>query len=466
MFIVVVGLNHKTAPVEVRERLAFSSRVIPEILPQINKYEKIEGSAILSTCNRMEIYAAVTDVEAGVKSIHDFLQKYANIDFADKHQYFYTPTNENAVRHLFKVAAGLDSMVLGESQILGQVREAYQLACDCGASNSVLNALFQQAISVGKRVRTETDIDKNAVSISYAAIEKAKQVFGTLSGYSCLIIGAGEMSELTVKHLVANGVNSVVVSNRSFERAQLLAEKFNGRAVRFDYLLDHLEEADIVISCTASPKYILSYEQMQQVMSKRTNRKIFIIDIAVPRDIDPVISDLPGVTLLDIDDLHHVVDKNLAERKKEAIKAVKILEEELEAFLKWVSSLFVIPTIVALKEKGREIKERELTKALNKLGTLTPKEEKAISTLANAIVNSLLHDPILNLKTHANTSQGHLYSEIAQNLFNLEIEGQQRRKNNEVKENHFQNNDFKQAFTKETFTQESLVIAKRGGANG
>jgi glutamyl-tRNA reductase len=461
MFIVVVGLNHKTAPVEVRERLAFSSRAIPEILSQINKYEKVAGSAILSTCNRMEIYAAVTDVEAGLKSIHDFLRKYANIDFADKHQYFYTPTNENAVRHLFKVAAGLDSMVLGESQILGQVREAYQLACNSGASNNVLNTLFQQAITVGKRVRTETDIDKNAVSISYAAIEKAKQVFGTLSGYSCLIIGAGEMSELTAKHLVANGVNSVVVSNRSFERAQLLAEQFEGRAVRFDYLLDHLEEADIVISCTASPKYILNLEQLQQVMAKRPNRKIFIIDIAVPRDIDPTIRVLPGVTLLDIDDLHHVVDRNLAERKKEAIKGVKILEEELEAFLKWVNLLFVIPTIAALKEKGKEIKERELAKAINKLGEITTKEEKVISTLANAIVNSLLHDPILNLKTHANTSQGHLYSEIAQNLFNLEVQGQQKKKNNEVREKHPKNTDFTEAFTKE-----AMVIAKRGGANG
>lgn len=452
MFIIVVGLNHKTAPVEMREKLAFPTRIVPDVLPELNKYPAIAGSAILSTCNRLEIYATVTDVEKGLKNIHDFLQKYSKIDFADKYRYFYSPTNESAVRHLFRVAAGLDSMVLGESQILGQVREAYQLACDSGASNGVLNTLFQQAITVGKRVRTETDIDKNAVSISYAAIEKAKQVFGNLSGYSTLIIGAGEMSELTAKHLVANGVNSVLVSNRSYERAQILAEQFGGKAVKFDYLPELLQEADIVISCTASPVYILQKEQMEQIIVKRNNRKLFIIDIAVPRDIDPNISELPGVTLLDIDDLQHVVDKNLSERQKEAVFAVQIVEEELEAFLKWVNSLFIIPTIVALKDKGKEIKERELTKAFNKLGNLSAKEEKIISTLANSIVNSLLHDPILSLKHHANTNQGHLYSEIAQNLFNLEVEGQ--KKKNKTTTSHQEN------------SEDSLMLVKKGGANG
>ncbi len=424
MYIIVVGLNHKTAPVEIREKLAFSKRQIPAVLEEINKLNAIEGSAILSTCNRMEIYAAVTDVELGLKSVLDFVQQHAHLNVWEYKHYFYTPTCEDAVRHLFEVAAGLDSMVLGESQILGQVREAYQISCDCSASNGVLNTLFQQAIFVGKKVRTETDIDKNAVSISYAAVEKAKQLYGDLTGFSTLIIGAGEMSELTVKHLVANGVNSVLVSNRSFERAVSLAEQFGGKAFKFNQLLELLEQADIVISCTASPKYILSKEHMLQVMSKRKLNKIFIIDIAVPRDIEPTIKDIPGVTLLDIDDLQNVVDKNYEDRKIEAIKGAQIVEKELQAFLKWLSTLFVIPTIVALKEKGLQIKETELKRALNKLGNLTPKEHKVISTLASSIVNSLLHDPVLTLKEYANTSQGHLYSEVAQNLFDLDIEGQ------------------------------------------
>ncbi|MDW7674370.1 MAG: glutamyl-tRNA reductase [Bacillota bacterium] len=442
MFVIVVGLNHKTAPVEVREKLAFSNRAVPEVMEKLKTYPSIDGCAILSTCNRMEIYAAATDVEIGLKSIHKFLQDATGIDLTDIHNYFYSQTCENGVRHLFRVAAGLDSMVLGESQILGQVKEAYQLSCDNNSSNGVLNTLFQQAITVGKRVRTETEIDKNAVSISYAAVEKAKQVFGSLEGYSTLIIGAGEMSELTAKHLVANGVSSVLVSNRSYERAKLLAEQFGGKAIKFDLLFDHLHDADIVISCTASPKYILSKEQMASVMAKRNNRQLFMIDIAVPRDIEPTICQLAGVTLLDIDDLQYVVDKNLEERKKEAIRANDILEQELDLFLKWLNSLFVVPTIIALKEKGRQIKENELTKALNKLGEITPREHKIISTLANSIVNSLLHDPILNLKEYANTNQGHLYSEIAQNLFNIDIEGQRKkdRKPEKHNANHVEEN--------------------------
>lgn len=418
MFIVVIGLNHKTAPVEVREKLAFSNKTIPDVLKKLKSYKTIDGCAIISTCNRMEIYAAVTDVQLGLKSIHQFLHEYTKIDFSDKTHYFYSPTCENAVRHLFKVAGGLDSMILGESQILGQVRCAYQQAVQNNVTNGVLNTLFQKAITVGKRVRTETEIDKNAVSISYAAVEKAKQVFGDLNGYSALIIGAGEMSELTVQHLVANGVSSVLVSNRSFERARILAEQFGGKAVKFDSLLSYMEKADIVISCTASPKYILSENQMKTVMSKRKN-KIFIFDIAVPRDIDPQIGQMDNVTLLDIDDLQNVVDKNLEARKKEAVKGAQIVEDELDSFLKWLNTLSVIPTIVALKEKGNQIKESELTRAFNKLGDISEREEKIIKTLAHSIVNSLLHDPVINLKEYANTNQGHLYSEITQNLFNL-----------------------------------------------
>ena len=422
MFIIVVGINHKTAILEMREKLAFPRHEIPYILTEIKKCNAISGCVVLSTCNRMEIYAAATDEEAGIKSIHNFIQEYTKIDFSDKHHYFYSPACENAVRHLFRVAAGLDSMVLGESQILGQVRKAYQIACECDASNVVLNILFQRAITVGKRVRTETDIDKNSVSIGYTAVEKAKQIFGDLSGYSALIIGTGEISNLVAKHLIAGGVKNILISNRSYQKAQDLAKQFDGRAVKFENLTEHLEIADIVISCTSSPKHILSMGQMEKVMLNRNNRKIFMIDIAVPRDIDPQIRNLPGVSLLDIDDLKQVVDKNLKERKNEAVKAEKILEEEMDEFLNWINSLFVIPTIMALKDKGKKIKERELARAFNKLGDLSSKQERAISSLADSIVNSLLHDPVVNLKNYAGTSRGHLYLELTQKLFKLEVE--------------------------------------------
>ncbi|MGF7185590.1 glutamyl-tRNA reductase [Desulfitispora alkaliphila] len=425
MFIVVVGLNHKTAPVEIREGLAFSSRTIETALGDLHSSQDIYGCAILSTCNRTEFYAAVTDVDAGLKAVYNFIDNYLEEDIADIKHYLYTPTCENAIRHLFRVAAGLDSMVLGETQILGQVKEAYQLACEHKVSNNVLNTLFQNAITVGKRVRTETAIDKTPVSISYTAVELAKQLFGDLTGFSTLIIGAGEMSELTAKHLVANGVSSVLVSNRSYDRAVELAHEFGGNAVRFDELFEHMKNADIIISCTASPKYIIDKEKVEEVMlGERKGKKLFMIDIAVPRDIHPDVGKIDGVSLYDIDSLQNVVDNNLAERKEAAKNAEIIIEDELSQFLKWVNSLFVVPTIVALKEKGEQIKKTEMQKAFNKFGTLTEREKNIIGALSNSIVNQLLHDPIVNLKEYADTSQGHLYTEIMQNLHGLDVKGQ------------------------------------------
>ncbi|NPV26353.1 MAG: glutamyl-tRNA reductase [Firmicutes bacterium] len=424
MFIVVVGLNHKTAPVEVRERLAISAAALSERLAEVKQLPSVEGVVILSTCNRTEIYAAVTDIERSLAGIREVMARVAGVDMTELKQYLYSPTCHDAIAHLFRVAAGLDSMIIGETQILGQVREAYQLACEYGASNGVLNTLFQQAITVGKRVRTETAIDRHAVSISYAAVELAKQIFGRLDGCTTLIIGAGEMSELTARHLVANGVVSVLVSNRSYERAVELATQFGGVAVKFDQLSRYLERADIVISCTAACHYVVHPAAVEQAMQAREGRKIFMIDIAVPRDIDPAVANIPGVYLYDIDDLQHVVDSNLMERQKEAVKAEKIIQQEIIEFNNWLNSLFVVPTIRALKEKGERIKQTELQRAFNRLGTVSPREEKIIQSLANSIVNQLLHDPVIQLKRYATTHQGHLYTEVLQNLFNLEIEGQ------------------------------------------
>ncbi len=426
MFLVVVGLNHRTAPVEVREKLSFSEDSIPGHLKKLTSHKSIRGSIILSTCNRTEVYAAVLDVDKGLTKIREYLAKCCRTELSELKNYLYTYTLYDVITHLFRVASGLDSMIVGETQILGQVRTAYQIACEHGATNRVLNTLFQQAITVGKKVRTETFIDRNAVSISYAAVELARQIFAGLEGRSVLIVGAGKMSELTAKHLVANGVTSVLVSNRSFERAAELAKQFGGKAIRFDELFDYMARADIVISATAATHCIIEKPEMEKVMQLRKGKKIFIIDIAVPRDVDPGVNEVEGVSLFDIDDLQNVVDKNIQQRKKEAAKAEKIIEKEIAEFWKWLNTQFVIPTIAALKKRGEDIRQKEMTRAFNRLGNITEREKKIISSMANSIVNQLLHDPVMQLKHYALTQQGHLYTEILQNLFNLDVPGEKR----------------------------------------
>jgi glutamyl-tRNA reductase len=420
VFLIVIGLNHRTAPVEVRERFSFSESQVQEVLEELRAKAGVESVVLISTCNRTEFYMFLSK-EIARTAVIEVLSRRARLEFAELKRYLYVYTENDCVRHLFRVAAGLDSMILGETQILGQVKEAYQLAHNCGATGSYLNALFQQALAVGKRVRTETEIDKNAVSVSYAAVELAKQALGGIEGKIVLIIGAGKMSELTVKHLMANGVAGVIVSNRSFENAQELAARFGGKAVRFDELYYWMEQADIVISCTAASHYVIHAREMEKVTDKRGGEKIFLIDIAVPRDVEPEVARLPGVVLYDIDALQNVVDANLAERRRAAAQADKIIEEELEEFLRRQAALAVVPTIVALKKLGDEIKQKELRRALNRLGDLSDYERKVIMSLVNSVTNQLLHEPVRRLKDLAMTSQGHFYAEAVQKLFNLEV---------------------------------------------
>ena len=421
MYLVTVGLNHKTAPVEVREKLSFSEDNIPKHLDKLTSHNIIRGCIILSTCNRTEVYAAVLDVDKGLTKIREHLAKCCNLELSKVMNYLYTYTLYDVITHLFRVASGLDSMVLGETQILGQVKTAYQAACEYGSTNRVLNTLFQQAIAVGKKVRTDTQIDRNAVSISYAAVELAKQLFGGLDGKSILVVGAGKMSELTAKHLVSNGVSDVLVANRSFDKAVALAEVFGGKAINYGELFDYMAGVDIVISATAAPHCVIEKPDMEKVMSRRNGKKLFLIDIAVPRDIDPQVNEVEGVSLHDIDDLQNVIDNNLEHRKKEAVKAEKIIEAEINEFWKWLSTQFVTPTVAALKKRAEEIRQKEMTRAFNRLGNITEREKKVISSMANSIVNQLLHDPVLQLKKYALTQQGHLYTEILQNLFNLDV---------------------------------------------
>lgn len=428
MLIATVGVNHRTAPVEVREKLSFPNHNVLENLRQLYEQPGIEGCVIISTCNRTEIYVTVADLDEGINIVWNYLCKYSGLGISEIKNYTFSYTQNDAIMHLFRVSAGLDSMILGETQILGQVREAYENSLKAKTSNTILNTLFKQAIVVGKRVRTETGIDKNAVSVSYAAVELAKQKFGDLNGRSVLVVGAGKMSELTAKHLVANGVTGVIVSNRSYDRAVQLAEKFNGQAVNFAELYKHMKYADIVISSTAARHYVIRYVDILALLNIVPGKKIMLIDIAVPRDIDPMIGKLPGVSLYDIDDLQSVVDSNLEERRKAAILAEDIIEEELEEFMKWLSIQYVVPTITAFREMAEEIKQKELTRAYNRLGELTDRERKVISSMANSIVKQLTHFPTVRLKEYALTNEAHIYTEVLQNLFALEVP-RQRKKN-------------------------------------
>ncbi len=421
MFPIAIGLNHNTAPIEIREKICFQPAKIQEILRKLMSYPALQGLVILSTCNRTEIYATTTNVETGINSVKKFLAVSHGVEENILEQYLYTHTLYDAIRHLYRVVSGLDSMVRGETEILGQVSDAYQQSIESGVTNKAINVLFQNALAVGKRVRAETLIDQHPVSISYTAVELAKQHFGELQDKSILILGAGKMSTLTAKHLLAAGANTVLVSNRSYEKAVCLAKECSGQAIRFDDIEPYLEKMDIVISATAAPHFILVPERMQQIMNARQGRPMFLIDIAVPRDIHPDVGKIPFITLFGIDDLNGVVDRHHREREIAAIKAEKIIEEEMHAFIKWHNSLFAVPTILALQQKGKQIKDAQIEHTLRHLGSLTPKQEKVIRSMANSIVNKLLHIPITNLKEYANTSQGHLYTEILQNLFDLEV---------------------------------------------
>lgn len=419
MFVISIGVNHKTAPVEIREKISFSDNALPKALAGLLDYPVVLGCVIISTCNRTEIYAHVTNVESAVETIRGFLQRKSGVEPAMIKKYTYTSTQQKTARQLFRVAAGLDSMLLGETQILGQVRTAYQLAQQSQATDKAINTLFRYALTVGKQVRTETGIDRHAVSISYAAVELAKKIFQDLTGRSVLIIGAGKMSELTARYLVSNGVSGVIVSNRSYHRAAYLASQFGGRAIKFNELPHYLEAADIVISCTAATHYVVRAPEVQKLLAQKPGKTIMFIDIAVPRDIDPAVGSLPGIKLYDIDDLQNVVDNNLIERKRAALLADAIIDKKVAEFVRWQGEQYVIPTITALKKQGEAIKQQELDRALGKLGVLSPHNRKVIETMANTIVNQLLHTPITRLKEFALTGQGPVYQEAVERLFDL-----------------------------------------------
>jgi glutamyl-tRNA reductase len=398
MNILVVGLNHKTADVEVREKLAFDGPKLEEGVRGLMGLEEINEAIVLSTCNRVEMYTNVNDTGRASAEIKEFISGFHNLKLEMLDRSLYFKTGQEAVSHVFRVASSLDSMVVGEPQILGQLKDSFEFALKHGSTGVVLNKLMKKSISVAKRVRTETRIAENAVSISFAAVELARKIFSELGEKSVMLLGAGEMAELAAKHLLNNGVREIVVANRTYETGVSLAEEMSGRAVRFEDFLGEMVNTDIVICSTGAPDYVVKSPDMQSVMKARKQKPVFIIDISVPRNIDPGINDLANVFLYDVDDLQGVVETNVEERSREAGKAENIIEEEIETFRKWQSSLDAVPTIIALRERAESIKQDELNRFLNRMPGLGEEEKKAMQHMAGAIVNKLIHPPTVALK--------------------------------------------------------------------
>lgn len=401
MVISVIGLNHKTATIDIREKLAFNGPKLEEGLIGIKSLPTVDEVAILSTCNRVEIYTYGKNGMENFESIKNFLSNFQQVDIAEFESALYLYTDRDAIKHIFRVSSSLDSMIIGEPQILGQLKDAFDFALSKKTTGPILNRLLKKAISTAKRVRTETRIAENAVSISFAAVELAKKIFKELQGKSFMLLGAGEMAELAAKHLINNGVKDVKIANRTYERGCELAKEFNGKAIKFEDFLKELISTDIVICSTGASDYILGKNQMQKIMKDRRNKPVFIIDISVPRNIDPDINLLDNVYLYNIDDLQQVVDNNLFERKKEAEKAEAIVEEEVEKFLKWLESLDSIPLIISIRQKAEIIKREELEKFKHKFPNLEKEKFEAVEQLASSITNKLIHPPTVALKDNS-----------------------------------------------------------------
>jgi glutamyl-tRNA reductase len=422
MEIVLIGLSHKTAPVEVREKFYIPRETLKEFRGRTAGLPGIREGWVLSTCNRMEVLIVGECGDDVVVRIRDLLAEIAGMSREALNPYLYLRKGEEAVRHLFRVTSSLDSMVLGEPQILGQVKEAYGEAVESKVSGLILNKLFHRSFFVAKRVRTETKIATQAVSVSYAAVELAKKILGNLEDKRVLLIGAGEMSELAARHLISQGVREIWVTNRTPSRALELAQEFQGKAVPFEDFPQQLRQVDIILSSTGSTHYIIRKEQLHEVIRVRKNRPMFFIDIAVPRDVDPAINEIDNVYVYDIDDLQGITESNREERRKEIQKAEEIVTQGVDAFNRWLSSLQVVPTILALRNRMEEIRKREVEKTLALLKNSSEEERKALDLLTNSIINKILHHPIFLLKQQESRGQGKRYVEMTRKIFHLDEE--------------------------------------------
>jgi glutamyl-tRNA reductase len=418
--IVNIGMNHETAPVELRECLAKEPENTSLALSSMRELPSIKEGMFLSTCNRVEALCTTENPNDATQSIVSLMSRIGDISEHNFSSNLYTFEDMEAVKHIFRVASSLDSMAVGEPQILGQIKDAYFQATREKTSGVILNRLMHRAFHVAKRVRTETGISDAAISISYAAVELAKKIFHDLSGKKVLLIGAGEMAELAATHLKGHGVESITVANRTFDRAVQIAESFRGIPVSFEEIGFQLLEVDIVITSTASPDYVISHDQVKGSLRKRRNRPLFFIDIAVPRDVEPRVNDLGNIYLYDIDDLKGVIEVNIARRQQEAIKAERIVQEEVIKFEGWLKTLEVVPTIISLKDKAEAIRQVELKRSLGNVDELTPSQIEMIETLTRSITEKIINDPILVLKRKADRPSKDSYLDITRKLFDLD----------------------------------------------
>ncbi len=424
--ILLIGLNHVTAPIEIRERITFPGDEAGQVTRSMLGVEGIQEAVLVSTCNRSEVIVAAEDVENTTQRLINFVADIHGLDADPLKTFLYIKKGEEAVRHVFRVASSLDSMVLGEPQILGQVKEGYSRASNANATGPILNRLMHRAFFSAKRVRTETGIGLAAVSVAYVAVELAKKILGELSEKSVMIIGAGEMAELAARHLADQVQKSITVFNRTYENACSLARQLRGLAAPMEKLNEGLVDADVVITSTGSCEPLITESQIRTVMRRRRFRPIFLIDIAIPRDVEPAVNNIDGVYLYNIDDLRTVVQENLGERRLEARKAEAIVELEVEKFMKWTRTLHSTPTIVALKEKLENIRTGELARLNGKLSDLSREEREIVELITRSIINKIAHDPISFLKKTGLTSKQNMYLDVVQRLFNLDSSGNDR----------------------------------------
>jgi glutamyl-tRNA reductase len=417
---IVVGLNHKTTPIEWRERLHFPTDTLEGPLEKLAQYTKGGERVILSTCNRVEIYGHVQHLAHGSSRLQQFLSDYHGVVADTLTPYLYVYHGAEALRHLFRVVSSLDSLVIGESQIAAQVKEAFAIARRANATGAVFNHVFERALAVAKRVRTETRLGEQAVSVSYAAVELAVKIFQDLSAKTVLILGAGEMSELTARHLISQGVRRLLVANRTPERAMELASKLQGQGVALAELPTYLHKADIIVSSTGAAGIIIHRADVQRALKLRKHRSMCFIDIAVPRDIDPAVNTLDNVYLYDIDDLQHVVEENRKTRARAAVLAETIIAREVEDVLQWFDEQQVVPAVIRLRRKAEAIRHQALEKLFSKLGPLSDGERRAIEAMSSSIINKLLHAPIVRLKQASQAKGGGQYLQALRDLFSLD----------------------------------------------
>jgi glutamyl-tRNA reductase len=417
--IVLIGINHKTAPVALRECIAFTEDESENALRDLSLSPHIREVLLFSTCNRVEVLMVTAHKTEAIDATKDYIAKANKIPRIEFEDSLYLYEGDEAVRHIFRVASSLDSMVVGEPQILGQVKEAYRKASEAKASGVIINRLLHRTFFVAKRIRTETGIGDHAVSISYAAVELGRKIFGSLEGKNVLLVGAGEMAELAVEHLIRNKAGKIYVANRTFENGVALARQFNGQAIRFEEITDSLKLVDIIISSTGSSEYVITRDQVKGVIRIRRNRPIFFIDIAVPRDIDPRVNRLTNSYVYDIDDLQGVIDENIEDRHREAIKGERIVDEAVIRFRQWYASLEVVPTIVALRSKLESIAETEIKKTLQS-NKIPESSTAAIQKMADALINKIMHDPTVFLKKDSMPGDKSKAIDTFRKIFNLD----------------------------------------------